>query len=930
MPEILWFKSLTNTQQRDLPRMKTRLTSTLLAGAASLVVLTACNSLSTEPTTVADTTESAVEAVRQAEAPTGQLPEGVRPVAYRLDLVTDPYDATFTGHAEIDLALQKPHARIWLHALGPVVSSAKAILPDGTEIAATFTGEQAEDGVSRLDFASPVPAGSATLVIDYEAPYDLHLAGLYKVEQADKPYLVTQMEAIDARRMFPSFDEPRFKTPYTLTVTAPAGMEVAANGALESSEDLGDGTVRYHFAKTRPIQSYLVALMVGPYDKMAAEPIPATALRAEPVPLRGFAAAGKGGKLADALDITDEMVTWQEAYFDYPYPYGKLDLIAAADFAYGAMENAGAIVYREGALLIDDRTSLARRRGILTTHAHELGHQWFGNLVTPAWWDDIWLNEAFATWISYKTMNGVDPEGEWTLSPVMSSLYAMPADSLASARQIRNPIRTNGDINDAFDSITYRKGGGVLNMFETYLGEDAFREGIRLHMRRFEDDVATVDDFMQSIADGSGQPGIVPSFRSFIMQPGIPFLDVQLSCPSGTTGQLTVTQSRYAPLGSTIDAGASQWEIPFAARVHDATGDHVVRQILTGKTTGIALDSCPDWVMPNAGGAGYWRFVTNPENAAALRENYASLGTGEQMMLTDSTNAAFGAGKVSAADVLAGLEASATGAPQAISEPLGMIGTLKGILDEADREQLAGWVEATYGPVWDYLSERPAPALSESERLLAPKVWNLLLQNGVRPEERAAMTGRAKAFLGIGMPADPTAIAAEDLSTAISIGVKEDGYDFYQGALDYLLASENQTERATILAALASSGPADVVTDLLKRSLGDEISGNELYTIYRALLSNSDARSEIWPEVKNNFATIIAKIPSIRKPQTAGVAGNFCTAEDVADAKAFFESQADLIPGYERSLAQGVERGELCSALREATADDVAALFSGD
>jgi aminopeptidase N len=909
--------------------MKSRLATALLAGAASFVLLSACS-------TPADTEIAAAEAampmqapVLQAEAPTGQLPEGVRPTAYRLDLVTDPNAASFTGHEEIDLALDKPHARIWMHALGPVVSSVKAVLPDGMEIAATFTGDEAADGVSRIDFAAPLPAGPATLVIDYEAPYNLNLAGLYKVEQAGLPYLVTQMEPIDARRMFPSFDEPRFKTPYTLTVTAPEGMEVAANGAETGSEDLGNGMVRHSFATTRPIQSYLVALMVGPYDEVIAEPIPATAVRAEPVPLRGFAAAGKGEKLADALDITDEMVEWQEAYFDYPYPYGKLDLIAAADFAYGAMENAGAIVYRESALLIDDRTSLARRRAIFNTHAHELGHQWFGNLVTPAWWNDIWLNEAFATWISSKTMNGIDPDGEWDLAPIQSSLTAMPTDSLASTRQIRNPIRTNGDINDAFDSITYRKGGSVLNMFETYLGEDAFRDGMRLHMRRFEDGVATAEDFMQSLADGSGQPEVVSSFTSFIAQPGIPFLDVQVSCAGGT-GELVITQSRYAPLGSAIDTEAQTWEIPFAARVHDASGDHIVRQMLSGKSSTITLDSCPDWVMPNAGGAGYWRFVTDAGNAAALRDNYASLKQAEQMMLTDSINAGFSAGKVSAADMVAGLEAATAGSAPAISTSIDMIGTLKASLDADGKAELADWVEANYGPVGEYLFDRPATALTTSERLLAPKLWNLLLNEGNRADDRAAFAGQAKAYLGIGQDADPSALPAADLGAAVAIGVKDEGQAFYEGALAYVLASQNQTERATILSALAGNGSEAIVMDLFKRALGDEISGNELYTIYHASLANSEVRPVIWPMMKTNFASIVAKIPSIRKPQTASVTGYFCTAEDVADAKAFFESQADLIPGYERSLKQGVERGELCSAEKASTADEIKAVFSED
>ena len=911
--------------------MKTRFATALLAGAASVILVSACS-------TPADSAAASIEAetaaaqapVLQAEIPRGQLPTGVRPTAYRLDLVTDPNAATFTGYEEIDLILEKPHSRIWLHALGPVVSSIKAVLPDGMEIGATFTGDQTPDGVARIDFDAPLPAGNATLVLKYEAPYNLHLAGLYKVEQGGLPYLVTQFEDIDARRMFVSFDEPRFKTPYTLTVTAPAEMEVAANGAETEAEDLGDGLVRHHFATTRPLQSYLVAIMVGPYDQVVADPIPATDLRPEPVPLRAFAPAGKGEKLKDALDITDEMVEWQESYFDYPYPYGKLDLIAAADFAYGAMENAGAIVYREAALLIDDRTSLARRRGIYSTHAHELGHQWFGNLVTPAWWNDIWLNEAFATWISTKTMNAIDPEGDWSLGPINSSLNAMPTDSLISTRQIRNPILTNGDIGDAFDSITYRKGGAVLNMFETYLGEDTFRDGIRLHMRRFEDGVATTQDFMQSLADGSGQPGVVSSFTSFISQPGIPLLDVTVSCSAPTGGEISVTQSRYAPLGSRIDTDAQTWEIPFAARIHDASGDRVVRQMLSAKTNTITLDACPDWVMPNAGGAGYWRFETDADNAAALQANYASLSPAEQMMLLDSIGAGFDAGKLSAADLVSALETSAGGSAAAIYSSIGEIGSLKAMLDEDCKASLADWIETTYGPVWTYLSERPAPALSTSERLLAPSLWSLLLEDGNRADDRAEVAARGKAYMGIGQDADPAALPSEDLYAAVAAGVENGDWDFYRGAIDFVRTSQNQTERVIILSAIAGEATPDIVADLFKLSLSDEVSGNELYSIYNYSLANQKAQSTVWPLIKDNFASIVAKIPLIRKPQMPKMASAFCTAEDVADAKAFFESQADLMPGYERSLAQGVERGENCSALRAATADDVKAIFSED
>ncbi|MEZ5999330.1 M1 family metallopeptidase [Hyphomonas sp.] len=911
--------------------MKTRFTSALLAGVASVVLVSACSTPADTVAASVETETAATEApVLHAEIPKGQLPTGVRPTAYRLDLVTDPNAATFTGQEEIDINLEKPHSRIWLHALGPDVASIKAVLPDGMEIGATFTGDQTPDGVARIDFDAPLPAGDATLVLEYEAPYNLHLAGLYKVEQGGLPYLVTQFEDIDARRMFVSFDEPRFKTPYTVTITAPAEMEVTANGAETDAEDLGDGLVRHHFATTRPLQSYLVAIMVGPYDKVEADPIPATDLRPDPIPLRAYAPAGKGEKLKDALAITDEMVEWQESYFDYPYPYGKLDLIAAADFAYGAMENAGAIVYREAALLIDDRTSLTRRRAIYGTHAHELGHQWFGNLVTPAWWNDIWLNEAFATWISTKTMNAIDPEGDWSLGPILSSLNAMPTDSLMSTRQIRNPILTTGDIGDAFDSITYRKGGAVLNMFETYLGEDTFRDGIRLHMRRFEDGVATTQDFMQSLADGSGQPDIVSSFTSFISQPGIPFLDVNVSCSAPTGAQMTITQSRYAPLGSKIDTEAQTWEIPFAARVSDASGDHVIRKMLSDKTTTIALDACPDWVMPNAGGAGYWRFATDADNAAALQANYASLSPAEQMMYMDSVSAGFDAGKLSAADYVSAFETSAGGSASAIYTSVNLTSTLESMLDDEGKAKFADWMETTYGPVWTYLSERPATALSTSERLLAPTLWTRLLEDGNRAGDRADMVARAKAFMGIGQEANASALPAEDLSAAVAAGVEDGDWDFYQGTVDFVRNSQNQTERVTILAAIAGEGTPDIVADLFKLSLSDDISGNELYSIYNYSLENQKAQSTVWPLIKDNFASIVAKIPLIRKQQMPKAVGYFCKAEDVADAKAFFESQADLIPGYERSLAQGAEHGENCSALRAATADDVKALFSGD
>lgn len=867
--------------------------------------------------------------VKLLEAPGGQLPEGVTPTVYRLDVRTDPSAPGFTGEVEIDVTLDKAHARIWLHALGPDILTAFARLPDGREVPASFTGDQAEGGVGYLDFDTPLPAGTATLVMSYEAPYNFGLAGLYKVTQGGRDYLATQMEAIDARRMVPSFDEPRFKTPWVLTVTAPEGLKVVANGIHLAAEPAGEGFERHVFAPTRPIQSYLLALVVGPYDESELVWIDyQSGLRPAHIPLRGFAAAGKGGKLADALAITSDMMLWLEEYFAAAYPYGKLDLIAAPDFAYGAMENAGAIIYREGALLIDERTSLTQRRSIYSTHAHELAHQWFGNLVTPAWWDDIWLNEAFATWMANKTMAAIDPGGEWPLARIAGGLGAMSNDSLKSARQVRNPVLTNGDINDAFDSITYQKGGSVLSMFETYLGEDRFREGIRVHMRRFADGVADVDDFMESLEQGSGDTGVTASFRTFILQPGIPMLDISVSCKGGK-GEMTVAQSRYAPLGSEIDPAATLWQVPFAARVVTGNDSTRITHMLTAREETLRLGACPDYVMPNAGGTGYWRFALDEAAAAKLSANYTSLSAGEQMVFVDALTSGYNAGSVSPAALLSGLEASVYGSPAAISLSFGFLRAAHARLDDAGRKNLAAWTEHTYGPLARRLQAAQPASLTVQETLLRESLPALLLDIGNQPAARASLARRAEAYIGYRQAANPNALQSHEISNAFGIAAEDRGWNFIEPALAYALASQNQTERGAILRALVARAEPRIAAELVSgAATALPVSPSELYTMLAGGFANARAVSEVWPAFRQSFDAAIENLPEVRKQQVAGFAGSLCSSAGAVEAKAFFESKADVIPGYERKLAQGIEQAQLCAAQVEQRIPELSAALA--
>ncbi len=895
--------------------------SWLFAGIAGTLVLSGCTRGGD------DVTFDQVPPILQDVPPAGQLPKGVTPTAYRLELFTDPAQDEFSGTVEIDITLDEPHARIWLHSVDHDVSSAFVVLADGTRLDAEFTRSKADGGVSRLDFETPVPQGNSTLTMTYAAPYNFNLSGLYKAEQNGRPYLATQMEPIDARRLVPSFDEPRFKTPWTLTVATPAGNQVVTNGALKAQTVRDDGNIEFQFATTREIQSYLVALAVGPYDLRDGGVLPPNGIRPRAVPFRGFSPSGKGDKLENAMAITDEMVTWQEAYFDYPYPYGKLDLIAVPDFAYGAMENAGAIIYRESALLMDERTSLARRRGAMTTHAHELGHQWFGNLVTPRWWNDIWLNEAFATWISYKTMDAVYPNTGFDLAAQRAAIGAMDNDSLASARQIRNPIDRNADILDAFDSITYRKGGGVLSMFENYLGEEAFRDGIRLHMRRFEDGVADVDDFMTSIADGSKSPDVVESFNSFIMQPGIPYLDVEFTCPAPDAGLIRVSQSRYAPVGSTIDPTAQTWVIPLAIKMNGANGERTVRQIFSGSSMEVPLDGgCPDWVLPNADGAGYWRFALNESAWQNLITNYDQLSAAEQLSFIDSATAAFTSGDLSASTLLQAIAVNANGSWSAALDPLSTLNNYLDVLpDEVSRDAFRDFVRASYDERWNRLASSPASSLSEGEQLLKTSLSSALINMDRLDEERARLAAGAAAYVGVINSPDPSTLTPDLVQTAIRIAAENDDGTFFQAALDYAESATNQRERRQIFYTLARKGNEADALALMDLVLTDAYEGQLTWGVYLAALQNEAARAATWEKFKTDFEQVIAKTPEIRKPQTARLVSYFCTSDEIDDAIAFVETQASLIHGYERRLAQASETARLCAAFRAEKGTELAA-----
>jgi alanyl aminopeptidase len=855
-------------------------------------------------------------AAESPASPKLRLPAGAVPTRYAAELWIDPSKDSFEGKIEIGISLKGQTGTVWLNGKELEVKAVSARPASGGE---AIPGAAASDGKDYvgLTFQGNLSPGDWKVVITYSGRLDLKdTQGLFRQREGDDWYVFSQFESISARRAFPCFDEPGFKVPWQLTLHVPRSLVAVSNTPVRSETDETGGMKKVLFEPTKPLPSYLVALGVGPFDI-----VPAGTAGRNKVPIRMVVPKGRAADARWAVESTGPILELLESYFDIPYPYEKLDhLVIPQTVGFLAMENPGLVTYVSTTLLAKPALETIRfRREYASICAHETAHQWFGDYATMAWWDDVWLKESFATWIGSKVLARWKPEWNEAVERAADRNRAMMMDSLVTARRIRQPITGNDDIENAFDAITYEKGAAVIAMFERWAGEEGFRKGIQNYLKSHAWGSATADDFVASIAEATKAPGIVPAFRSFLDQPGVPLVTAELIC-TGSAPRLLLSQKRFLPTGS---AGSSQlmWQVPVCARTGDP-GGATTCTLLTELSGTLALPgACPARVLANAGN-GYYRVLYQGSMLRkVLADSGKHLSTAERIgVLTDVAALAL-TGDVPMATALALVPAFGGDPDRLVVEAMVRIAASPRDLFVTDelRPNYRRFVAEAFGARALALGFKSKPGEDEDTKLLRSAVVGLVAQDADEPALVAEASALARKWL-----TDRSAIEPEMVSTVLTVSARHGDAELFTAFLAEAKRSKDRRERGRILGALGAFRDPSVQKLALNLTLSPDFDARESLVVLREAAADRVTREGAWAFLKANFDALAARLPRESPAGFPQLAAGFSDEAHRADVEAFFKDRAVNYTGGPRRLAQSLEQIQLRTALRAAQQESVA------
>ncbi|AOF97776.1 M1 family metallopeptidase [Sphingobium sp. RAC03] len=750
-------------------------------------------------------------------APTGpaagittQLPRGAVPSHYAITVTPDAANLKFTGKVTIDVAVSTAMPTLVLNAADLSFGDVMLTPAKGKAIKGTAKVDADAQTVT-LDFGKPLAPGNYKLAITYAGVINTQANGLFALDYTDndgasKRALFTQFEAPDARRFVPSWDEPSYKATFDLSAIIPTGELAVGNMPVTSTKDLGGGKTQVTFGTSPKMSSYLLFFGLGELER-ATKMSGATEVGV-------ITGKGNTGKAQLALDASVSILPYFNDYFGVPYPLPKLDNVAGPGQSqfFSAMENWGAIFTFERALLVDPRfTSEATKRRIYETVAHEMAHQWFGDLVTMAWWDDLWLNEGFASWMATKVTDKLQPDWQMLLTRVDGREAAMSLDSLATTHPVVQKITTVDQVNQAFDAITYQKGEAVITMLEGYAGEDVWKTGIRSYMKANAYGNTVTDDLWKAV-EGAGAKGLVSIAHDFTSKPGIPLVKVDSAQCQGGNTLLTLSQGEFSR--DKKDKTPLSWNVPVMAQT---IGGAPQRLILQGKGQ-MTLPGCGAYVV-NAGQTGYYRSLYPAANVEALAAGFTTLPAIDQTgLLADNFQLGLGGYQPMglALDLIDAVPATAT--PAVLAQVPGYLDSAYAMLegDTAGQAKVAAYTSAKLTPVLTGIGYDAKPGENPQVPVLRSALVGTLGEMG----DKAVVAEANRRFAALA--SDPAALDGPLRNVWMAIIAKNADQATWDKLRALAKGAKTDLEKSTLYALLGGAKDEKLARQALDLALTDE------------------------------------------------------------------------------------------------------------
>jgi aminopeptidase N len=834
------------------------------------------------------------------------------PDHYALAVAPDLKNATFTGDVSIDLRVLEATPRLVLNSAEIVVQSA-TVESGGRVLTPQVSFDEKAQIVTFTTPATLAP-GPARLRIKYTGRLNDELRGFYLSQANNRRYAVTQLEATDARRMFPGFDEPAMKATFDLTAVIDKGDHAISNGAVVSdTPGPAPGKHTVVFSTTPKMSSYLLALVVGDFACASGA--------ADGIPIRVCATPDKVALTSVALASAESVMRYYNKYFSIKYPFKKLDIVAVPDFSAGAMENTAAIFYRETYLLVDPKAmSVSSAKNVFSVLAHEMAHQWFGDLVTMAWWNDIWLNEGFATWMATKPLAAARPEWRMDLAEVQQNLQAMSVDALDSARAVRAKADTPDAINEAFDAMAYQKGAAVLRMVESFVGEDAFRAAVNVYLEKFQYANATGDDLWKTLTDATRRP-VDLVMASFIDQPGVPLVSVTTSC-EGTATRINATQERYRTPEQ--PASKTTWQIPLCLH-GPAAGSAASCQLLSAPAQVLNQQPCLDAVVANAKATGYYRTAYEPAAFDRILQQLSGVTEAERVMLASDAWALVRSRRYDVGVFLTAARALAVdrtaGVIQTVADGLSFVGSR--LATGTAVAPYRAWVARTFKPALDELTWTMTPGEADDRTEFRAALIGLVAGTGHDAGARAQARSLVTRYLQ-----KPESLGGTLVETLLPI-VAEDGDEaLYDTLLAKRAAAKAPEDRERFLLALGRFTNPALVKRTVDLALSDDVRTQDTATLLATALRGPVGQDLVWPLVRERWSAVMSHIDASFGPSVVVSAlGSFCSIEASAELDQFFKTHDPK--GAARTVQQSVERVKSCAALKADQGPKLTAWLAG-